>query len=214
MAATFALDRLGVGQDRVREPLDRVLSSVHRAERLIHDLLDFSQARTGGGIPIRLHDASLHDLARSAAEEFQAAHPAAILRVASRGAGTGEWDPDRLRQVIANLLTNTIAHGREGAPAELLTEIEGERARIVVTNENDRGPIPIEMIPVLFEPFRRGALGFSRVRSIGLGLYIVDQIVRGHRGRVTIISSNESGVTSFIVELPRFATSPAISSKR
>ena len=76
-------------------------------------------------------------------------------------------------------------------------------ANLVVTNENGRGAIPSSLLPSLFDPFKRGLESFSRTRSVGLGLYIVDQLVRGHGGRVSVDSSNEAGTTTFSVALPR-----------
>jgi sigma-B regulation protein RsbU (phosphoserine phosphatase) len=81
----------------------------------------------------------------------------------------------------------------------------------LAADENRDGPIPAELQAVLFDPFRRGGAGASSgKRSIGLGLYIVDQIVKGLRGRVDIDSSSSSGTTTFTVHLPTTRSSSSI----
>jgi sigma-B regulation protein RsbU (phosphoserine phosphatase) len=215
MGTSVALKHLSSDQVRVTRSLDLVLTGARRAERLIHELLDFSQARAGGGIPIRVQPADLHELARSTAEEFLGAHPGLAIRPTQEGVGAGEWDADRLRQVISNLLANAESYGRKGAPIILSTAVQGDSACIVVRNENESGPIPADLLPILFDPFKRGAVGRSPgTRSIGLGLYIVDQLVKGHRGRVDVASSQSSGTTTFTVYLPRTRSSPPIEPRR
>lgn len=196
---------------RITRPLKRVVAAARRAERMIHDLLDFSQARAGGGIPIHLRSVDLHELVCRTVDEIALSHPEAQVRLVQEGDGTGEFDSDRMTQAISNLLGNAVSHGAEGVPIDLVTRAEAEKLTIEIGNTNKHGPIPEELLPVLFDPFRRGvARAISRSRSIGLGLYIVDQIVKGHRGRVSVASSADSDSTSFLVELPRTGSSPAL----
>jgi signal transduction histidine kinase len=81
---------------------------------------------------------------------------------------------------------------------------EGEEAFLAVENEGP--PIPPELMAVIFEPFCRGSTlrGTSRVRGLGLGLFIARQIVGAHGGDIGVTSSAERG-TRFTVRLPRRA---------
>ena len=68
----------------------------------------------------------------------------------------GEWDPDRVARIVANLLSNALDYSAPGSAVELSWRAEGERAAIRVANEGN--PIPAEILPTVFEPFRRGEL--------------------------------------------------------
>lgn len=207
MGAQLVL-QLEPGNAKIPTTVRRILSSARRAERLIYDLLDFSQSRAGGGIPIHLRPADLQTVVRGATDDLELVHPGRTFRIAHDGDGFGEWDADRLAQVLSNLLANAVVHGRKDTPIELSTRGDAESVSISIHNANREGPIPEELVPVLFDPFKRGVVrAISSTRSVGLGLYIVNELARGHRGRVDV-SSNASG-TTFTVHLPRYGSCPA-----
>jgi two-component system OmpR family sensor kinase len=116
---------------------------------------------------------------------------------------TVEGDEQRLRQVLANLLTNARVHTPPGTPIEVTVTSDGGMARVEVA---DHGPgMPPEVVEHVFERFYRGDT--SRGRSTGgsgLGLSIVDAIARAHGGRVAATSTLGAG-SRFTVELPRSA---------
>ena len=178
----------------------RIVHSAKRMERLICDLLDYTRLRAGKGLPIVLAPANLHDICRDAADEVTSAHPERRVRLDLEGDGAGVWDADRIQQIVSNLIGNAVQHGRRGAPVDLSVHpLADERLSIEVRNQGD--PIPCSSIPHLFEPFRRGNRGASERRGIGLGLYIVAQIVAAHGGSVRARSSTDE--TVFQVVLPR-----------
>lgn len=181
----------------------RITSSAQRASRLVTDLLDFTQARLGGGIPVHPTTGDIHLLVHYVVDELRAAHPTRTFHVEYHGDGTGLWDADRLQQVLGNLLANAVAHSPEDSPIHVETRaFEGE-VSVCVHNENREGPIPALLLPHLFDPFRRGATApsASRSRSMGLGLYVVERLVRAHHGRVEVESDARG--TTFCLHLPR-----------
>lgn len=178
----------------------RIRQSTERANRLIRDLLDFTQARLGGGLRMAQRPVNLHDLSRQAVDEVQASFPERVLRLDRSGAGEGRWDPDRVVQVLTNLLINAIKYSPEGTPVTVRSRVEGPWAELAV--HNDGAPIPDELRKRLFQPMQRGAGGLDMTtRSVGLGLYIVDHIVRAHGG-TTAVKSTEAEGTTFTVRLP------------
>jgi signal transduction histidine kinase len=112
------------------------------------------------------------------------------------------WDADRLAQLVSNLLSNSVHYSPPDSPVRI--ETHGEGREVVLTVHNAGAPISPEVLPRLFQPMQRGVAGVSDVRSVGLGLYIVDQVVRAHGGRVEVSSTAEAG-TTFTVRLPRGA---------
>jgi signal transduction histidine kinase len=172
--------------------------------RMIDDLLDFTRARLGRGMPIVPVPMDLEALCRNVLAEFRAAHPGQTLGVESFGDTSGQWDPDRLRQVVSNLIANAVGHGTEGGSVRISVRSEGSDVLCAVANEGS--PIPSGALPTLFEPYVRGASPSGRTKyrgkSIGLGLYIVREVVAAHGGSIAVTSSESAG-TIFTVRLPR-----------
>jgi signal transduction histidine kinase/DNA-binding response OmpR family regulator len=176
----------------------RIATSADTMGRMVSDLLDFTRGRLGGGIPLERTTNDLALLCREVIDEFSVTHASSDIRLEGDARCEGTWDGPRMRQVLSNLLSNALRHAREGTPVYVRARrVEGE-VELAVTNEGE--PIPEELLPVLFEPFRRGSSKFLPSGSLGLGLYIVRQVVEGHGGRV-MVGSGE-GVTSFTVRMP------------
>jgi PAS domain S-box-containing protein len=182
--------------------LSRILSSSERAQRMISSLLDFTQARVGGGFVLQYAPLDLQEFVGLVVEEMRVAHPGRQIEFERVGNPQGEWDPDRLAQLLSNLLNNALVHGLQDAPVRL--HVQGEPDAVVLAVHNRGAPIPPDAIPQLFEPLRRGeGRGLSnKAKSIGLGLYIVQQIVLAHGGTIGVDSTLERG-TTFTVRLPR-----------
>jgi len=190
--------------------LHRILSSAERAQRLIVSLLDFTQARVGGGFILQQAPLELHGFVDMVAEEVRLSHPGRELRVEHAGDGQGEWDADRLAQLLTNLLNNALNHGLEDTPVRV--RVQGEPEAVVLSIHNQGPPIPSEVMPRLFAPMNRGegaARRTGQAGSIGLGLYIVQQIVRAHGGSLSVDSTQERG-TIFTASLPRHPSPLAV----
>ncbi len=177
-----------------------VRSSAMRANRLVSDLLDFTQARLRPGLPATRQSTDLHQIGREVLEEVRVAYPERKLRLESSGDGTGNWDPDRIAQVMTNLISNALKYGLpEG---EVLMRTTGEQGWVQLEVHNHGTPIAPDLVPVLFEPMQRGT-GAHSDKSVGLGLYIVKDIVSAHGGSIEVNSTEEG--TTFSVRLPRSA---------
>jgi signal transduction histidine kinase len=101
---------------------------------------------------------------------------------------------------MGNLLANALHYSPPGTPVRVTSR--GEEGAVVLTVHNVGTPIPPEVLPRLFHPMQRGVEQVSEARSVGLGLYIVDQVVRAHGGTIQVASTAEAG-TTFTVRLPR-----------
>ncbi|HZS38916.1 MAG TPA: ATP-binding protein [Polyangia bacterium] len=184
----------------VRSHVEQIDRAAKRMVELIGTLLDFTDSRFRGGLPIAPAPADLREIATAAIEELRAAHRERSVELDVRGDVRGEWDPARMAQVVSNLVANALTHGAADEPVQV--SIAGDAD--VVLSVRNRGPvIAPEVLPTIFEPFRRGgAADRGPSRGLGLGLYIVDQIVRAHAGTIAVDSTAERG-TVFTVRLPR-----------
>ncbi|MDY7227029.1 PAS domain-containing protein [Hyalangium rubrum] len=186
---------------RALKAVVRIQTSAERAIRMVKDLLDFTQARVGGGFPLTLRPMDLHELIRSTVEEVEIAHLPREVQVRSSGDGRGTWDVDRLGQLVQNLITNALKYSPEDTPVRVTTR--GEDGEVMLSVQNEGAPIPPERFARLFQPMQRGMEGVDKAtRSVGLGLYIVRAIVEAHHGDITVSSTEETG-TTFTVRLPR-----------
>jgi len=183
----------------VKDLATRTLSSALRMSRMIDDLLDLSRARLGTGIPISRCETDLAVLVERAIDEHGAAKREMPIRFRRSGATTGVWDPDRLLQVVSNLLGNALQHGRAG-PIDV--QLDGTDVENVVLTVANDGVISPGDRALLFDPFRSGRRGHDVSGGLGLGLYIVQQIVQAHGGTVRVESQDR---TVFEVTIPRAA---------
>jgi PAS domain S-box-containing protein len=178
--------------------LDRITRSAQRMREIIHELLDVVRARQGLGIPVVRGQADLAEIARRAVAELGELSSERPLAIEVRGDTSLEGDPARLLQVVSNLVGNAVQHG--SGPVRI--EIAGTADEVTLSVHNDGSPIAPDMMSTLFEPFRRGpARDAGRSGSLGLGLFIVREVVRAHGGEVEV-ESGEDG-TNFTVRLPR-----------
>ena len=183
--------------------VERVMNSAQRMERMIGDLLDLTCARLGGSIPLKRRAADLQQVCEEAIIEIRAGHPDALLDWHASGNLRGEWDPDRLAQVLSNLIGNAIQHG-DGTPITVTACEEGDSVSVAVHNGGP--PISPHLLPSVFEPLARGHQEAAG-HSIGLGLFIARTIVVAHGGDIQVRSSPSAG-TTFTVLLPKTERSP------
>jgi signal transduction histidine kinase len=169
--------------------------------RLTEDMLDMTLSRLGGGLPIRREHVDLGDVVTSSIEDLGAEHASRLL-VDVQGDATGSWDRARLGQVLSNLFSNALKYGAASEPIRV--RIDGTGPSVVVIEVHNGGePIAEALLPIVFDPFRRGVGEMHRRgEGVGLGLFIAEQIVRSHGGTIEVRSSREHG-TTFSITLPR-----------
>jgi signal transduction histidine kinase len=168
--------------------------------RMIEDVLDLTRARLGDGIPIHCQKVDLAALVQAVIQERQAIHLESHIELIRSGTLNGVWDEDRLVQVASNLIGNALQHGLPKTTVEVrLDGTQPQTVRLSVANE---GHIAEELLPHIFDPFRSGGRKSTRTQGLGLGLYIVQQIVQSHGGHIEV-TSPDGQKTCFTVTLPR-----------
>lgn len=199
------LSETGLGDTPRLQAAARVQRAALQMGHLLTDLLEFTRSRLGGGIPIVRAGCDLGLLCAEAVESVRASHPAQALSLQRVGDLWLMADAERLQQVLSNLLLNAVQHGDPRAEVTLL--VRGEADELTLQVGNQGRPIPEDALPNIFEPLvkapaQRAVPADERTRtSLGLGLYIVRELVRGHGGTITV-ASNRAG-TVFTVRLPR-----------
>jgi two-component system sensor histidine kinase/response regulator len=178
---------------------ERILSSGRRMTEMIDQLLDLSRVRLSGGFAIVRQPTDLKALLERIVAEAQATAPQRRIVLEAAGDLEGAWEEGRLGQLAANLLTNAVRHGAEGPISVCATGTEPEHVSFTVHNA---GAIPPQVRERLFDPFRAGTESITRSGGLGLGLFIVKQIVEAHGGQIAVSSSAAEG-TRFEVRLPR-----------
>jgi len=171
---------------------------------LINDLLEFTRTRLGSGIPLARTACDLGTICTTALETIRAGNPEQSFEEQISGDLVTLADAPRLHQVLLNLLSNAVQHGDRAKAISLMAS--GNDDGIELRVQNFGRPIPEAALQKIFEPMVRapGPEADSSEQSkssLGLGLFIVREIVEGHGGSVRVQSSQDAG-TVFTVRLP------------
>jgi len=185
-----------------KRALARISRATNRIQRLVQELLDYTRLRLNDGdLSVQPRPTDAHALLEQVVDEFARVHPGRVTLSTADVDGHALWDAERMRQLLENLVENALTYGSHDRPVWLL--LNGDDEALTLQVHNDGEPIPAERLERLFEPFNYGPGVKQTVKlSLGLGLYLVREVVRAHGGTVTVRSSKEEG-TTFRVTLPR-----------
>lgn len=195
-----AADLLREGETDItrRNATQRILRTTDLMTRMIEQLLDFTRIRLGGGMPINRTTVNLTSLVGQLVADLPN-DVAGQVEVDGRGNSTGVYDVDRIWQAIANLVSNALQHATPGGKVRVL--VDGTDSARVVVQVANQGNIEDARLPTLFDPFKRST---KSERGLGLGLFIVREIVAAHDGTITVAS--HAGKVTFTMTLPRSAS--------
>jgi signal transduction histidine kinase len=200
LATASYLAALNAG-DQVSTAAGRLIRSGASMQTLLDDLLDFNRTRFGLGIRIVPSDVDLAVPVADELEQFRGAHADRRIDLAVTGDCRGRWDPLRLQQALRNLVANAIKYATPDTHVRVALRGDEAGVRLAVTNSGP--PIDPSIRGAMFDPLKQGvARGGREDRgSLGLGLFIVAEIVRAHGGEVEVHSAG--GETTFALRLPR-----------
>ncbi|MBZ4394256.1 ATP-binding protein [Myxococcus sp. XM-1-1-1] len=187
-----------LGSPKVQGKLDTTERQLRRLGALVDNLLDVSRIRTGK-LDFHFADGDLAAVVADLVARFgdEARHTGVPLSAKVDGPMEGRFDRLRLEQVVSNLLSNALRYGA-GNPVSLSLTRHGDKAKLTVC---DSGPgVPVKDRERIFERFTQGD-NARRQGGMGLGLYIVRQIVEAHGGHIHVEDTPGGGAT-FAVELP------------
>lgn len=197
MASQLLRRKLTPQQGRDAKLIGHITHSAERADKMIRDLLDYTVIRVGRGIQVNLAPVHLHQLTASSVAELAIAFPHATLRHKVIGPSLASLDKARIEQILSNLVANSVAYGDTDRPITIVSGIKDGNAWLSVHNF---GPeISASTREVLFKPMSQGEHTNS-IRSVGLGLFIVSEVINAHGGSVEVESAENVG-TTFTVHL-------------
>ncbi|MHA3737968.1 sensor histidine kinase [Pseudomonas sp. Eth.TT006] len=177
------------------------LGARHMAS-MVSDLLELVRSRLGRSLPIEPGPMDLASATRAALAEASAGNPQYAPNFTVSGDTRGTWDAGRIDQLLQNLIGNALQHGSN--QREVNVNLSGDGDSVYLTVHNFGTPIPEEALATLFDPLVRSAdeeLGQPST-SLGLGLFIVKEVVTAHGGTIEVSSSETDG-TQFSVVLPK-----------
>lgn len=192
------LDKQAV-DSRQRRLIDHISTATSRAQRMVDDLLDFTLIRLGRGLRIKPQRLDPGLLIAANVSELRLVFAQTRLVHQHYGMGECEIDPDRTFQILSNLVSNAVTYGDPSGAITVISALDVGMLTLTVHNSGD--PVPVDLLPRLFEPMVRGTGAQDTTRSVGLGLFIVREIARAHGGEVEVCSTSETG-TQFSVVFP------------
>ncbi|TCS35652.1 signal transduction histidine kinase [Paucimonas lemoignei] len=195
-----AADLIMLSEDpKARATAKLIKSSGKRMSKMVNQLLDVARIRSGG-IQLHCKETDYVQLCRSIIAEFDASQESPRIEMTATGNVAGMADPDRLGQVLSNLIGNALQHGDGDQPVRV--GIDGSQSGRIIVEVGNGGTIPAALRERIFEPYHSAQTSGKNTEGLGLGLYIVKQFVEAHGGSVELRSSEGDG-TVFSVSMPR-----------
>jgi PAS domain S-box-containing protein len=180
--------------------VDAIARQAAHMDRILGDLLDLARLETGR-LELRRRPVDLVALTRLATEHTRALSPEHVVQVnAPAQRLTGEWDIERLTQVLQNLLTNAVKYSAPGSKIEVCLADRGDEAEVVIRDEGQG--VPADALPRIFDRFYRGPDASRGTPGQGLGLYVTRWLVEAHGGRIRAESAGPGQGTTVTFNLP------------
>ena len=179
----------------------RLIRSGERMGDLLDKLLVYNRAQMGVGFEVERKEVDLVEACSQEIDMLRSLLPDTQIHFQAPEPVRGMFDAARVREALANLVVNADKYGTHRGDIRVELRNEGDGAEIVVGNAGE--PIPRETLDLMFEPLRRGGVapGSGERTSLGLGLFIVNQIAEAHGGSIRAASAD--GTTTFNLHLPR-----------
>lgn len=191
--------------EKLKTLVDQTDRQTERLERLINDMLDISRIRTGK-LTIHKEEFEFSELVKDVIQRMKEQFyeiPGGTPFTSYCENSQGSWDKMRIEQVITNLLTNSIKYGNK---QKIEVYVEGNKDMVLLKVKDYGLGISKEFQEKIFRRFERGGISAKEISGLGLGLYITQQIVKSHGGKIWVESAIGKGST-FYVELPRKSAS-------
>lgn len=203
--SAMLLAKPGLSDAARQQAAARIKRASRDMNRLINDLLEYTRTRLGAGIPIDRSACDLGPVCEASLEDIRAGNPEQQFVQRMSGDLNLHADAARMQQALSNLLSNAVQHGNRRSPVSLTADGEAEAIVLKVCNSGE--PIPSDALQAIFEPLVQTPNASSDAHersqtSLGLGLFIVREIVLAHGGTITVESSITAG-TVFTIRLPR-----------
>lgn len=197
-AGTRMLQNSGHLDARDQMIVEEMVASMKRANKLIDDVLDLARGQLGGGFVLNhKRNQDLRPVIEQVAAEIRTIAEDRKIVTQIDVDEPVDCDPDRMAQLVSNLLANAVRHGAQDQSIVLAAHNDVDELTISVTNGGE--PIPAGTMEKLFEPFAQGETS-SNNQGLGLGLFIVDGIATAHGGEMTVDS--RTAETKFTFRMP------------
>lgn len=187
----------GASPERATLLLAQMRRSSDRMTALIGDVLDLARGQLGGGIALRRTPVSIGPIIDQVVTELASTHPDHLIATECAANHEVHCDPDRIAQLLSNLIGNALTHGASAQPVRVRCTSEDGVFTLSVANGGE--PIAPAAMDQLFHPFVRGKAAADR-EGLGLGLYIAAKIAAAHDGRLTVASTIDE--TRFSFQMP------------
>lgn len=197
------IDDIAESKEEKQEIARIIYDESLRMGRLVNELLDLAQMEAGH-LSLNYETLNLEKYLNRVTAKFTglAKEKKVELKVCVADQNlTWSFDPDRIEQVLTNLIDNAIRHTQNDGTVSVVQSMDNQQLRIDV---KDTGTgIPQEDLPFVFDRFYKADKARTRGKSgTGLGLAIVSNIIKGHHGEITVESKENEG-TTFTFKIPR-----------
>ncbi|MBP6882653.1 MAG: GAF domain-containing protein [Candidatus Levybacteria bacterium] len=184
--------------EKTMQMIESTIGQSKRLSKLVNDLLNISLITTGR-LELELEKTNLTKVTKDVIDRFEVSAKKAGSHISfvAQGSVMGKWDKIRIEQAITNLVTNAIKYG-EGKDIQVSIRKEKDNA-VVIVADNGNG-ISRDQQGKIFNRFERGDVK-SSIQGLGVGLYLVSEIVKAHGGQIVVESEVGKGAT-FSITLP------------